>query len=84
MRSWRSWPLRIVILASGILALVFIDHYVFRRPIGVSLVMGLAVFGPMLVWRYMEEAEQRRRTSAQQQASNVEEQDASGGQGYPP
>jgi hypothetical protein len=33
----------------------------------------------MLLWRYVEEAEQRRRTRAQQQPLNVEEQDAPGG-----
>lgn len=79
MRSRRLWPLRMLIAASGIPTLAVIDHYMSHRPFMVGLIMGLAVFGPMLLWRYMEEAEQRRRTRAQQQPSNPEEQDASGG-----
>jgi hypothetical protein len=75
----RGWPPRILILASGIAVLAVINHYMSHRPFMVGLIMGLSVFGPMLLWRWMEEAEQRRRTRAQQQPSNLEEQDASGG-----
>jgi DMSO/TMAO reductase YedYZ heme-binding membrane subunit len=77
MRS-RGWPLRILTVASGFLTLAVIDHYMSHRPFVVTLMLGLGVFGPMLLWRYVEDAEQRRRTRAQQRSSNLEEQDASG------
>nr|BFE63100.1 hypothetical protein GCM10020063_076260 [Dactylosporangium thailandense] len=77
MRSRISRPLRILIAAGLILTLAFIDHYVFHRSFVYVLVLMVSVFGPMVLWRCLEEAAQRRRTRAQQ-APNGAEQDASG------
>jgi hypothetical protein len=62
-----------------VLTVVFIQHYVFHRGFVYQLMFGVSVFGPLVLSRCMDEAAQRRRSRAQQQASNVEERDASGG-----
>jgi hypothetical protein len=59
--------------------LAVVDHYAFHLPLIRSVVLGVAVFGSLLFWRYTEEAEQRRRANVQQRPSNAEGQDASGG-----
>jgi hypothetical protein len=78
MRSRRSRLLRILIVTSAILAMGFIQHYVFHRPFVYQLFFMVSVFGPLMLLRYLDVAAQRRRARAQQ-ASTEEERDASGG-----
>ncbi|WP_344613652.1 hypothetical protein [Dactylosporangium salmoneum] len=59
------------------------QYYVFHRPFVVILAFMVSVFGPMVLFRCLDEAAQRRRTRAQQ-APTGEDRDTSGGQGNPP
>lgn len=78
MPSWQLWLMRIVLAASIALNLAFINRDMAHQSFVGSLLTALGLSGWMLVWRYREDAAQRRRTGAQQQASNAKEADAAG------